>query len=202
MEVREPAVDYGKKKHTIEEYLEMENASDEKHEYYKGEIFAMSGAKYDHNVITSNLMTELGQKLKGKSCKPYGSDLRVYIERNTLFTYPDITIICGPPAFLNNDEWNVLNPSIIFEVLSPSTQSYDRGEKFKLYRDITTLEEYILIDTHAVSIEAWFINGNGNWELIEYTNLDQTLMLSTIQVSLPLPDIYQGTEVKDSFQER
>src|SRR3712207_2746804 len=95
MEVREPAVAYGKKLFTIEEYLEMEEASQEKHEYYKGEIFAMSGAKLTHNTITYGLLATLLNKLKGKSCRPFGSDMRIHIEKNTLFTYPDISIICG-----------------------------------------------------------------------------------------------------------
>src|SRR5215211_4087365 len=121
MEVREPAVDYSKKKYTIQEYLEIENAATEKHEYYRGEIFAMSGTKLTHNIITSNLHSHLGQKLRGKSCRPYGSDLRIHIEKNTLFTYPDISVICGDPITLNNDELNALNPTVLIEVLSPST---------------------------------------------------------------------------------
>src|SRR6185312_15578640 len=121
MEVNEPAVAYGKQKISIEEYLEMENASMEKHEYYKGEIFAMSGAKVPHNAITGNFFIAVGQKLKGKKCKPYGSDLRIHIQSNTLFTYPDISIICGEIITLNNDDYNILNPSVIIKVLSPST---------------------------------------------------------------------------------
>lgn len=123
MEVHEPAVAYGKQKISIEEYLEMENASMEKHEYYKGEIFAMSGAKVAHNAITSNFFIAVGQKLKGKKCKPYGSDLRIHIQSNTLFTYPDISIICGEIITLNNDDYNVLNPAVIIEVFSKSTKN-------------------------------------------------------------------------------
>ncbi len=135
MEAKEPAVAYSKERTSIEEYLEMENASDEKHEYYKGEIFAMSGAKVPHNKIAGNLFIAIGQRLKGKKCKPYNSDQRIHIQSNTLFTYPDISIICGEVITLNNDDYNVLNPSVIIEVLSKSTKNYDRGEKFKLYRD-------------------------------------------------------------------
>lgn len=87
------------------------------------------------------------QKLKGKSCQPFGSDQRIHIEKNTLFTYPDISVICGELKTLNNDEWNILNLTVLSEILSPSTKNYDRGEKFKLYRDIPTLKEYILIDS-------------------------------------------------------
>ncbi len=166
-EVREPAVAYGKKTFTIEEYLEIENAAIEKSEYYKGEIFAMAGTKLPHNIISRNTMGLLYQKLKGKNCQPFGSDLRVHIEANTLFTYPDISIVCGKVESLNNDDMNILNPAIIIEILSPSTKNYDRGEKFKLYRDIPTLKEYILIDSKSISVEAFRLNQNNHWELEE-----------------------------------
>lgn len=146
----------------------MENAATEKHEYYKGEIFAMSGAKMPHNTIHKNLMGRLFAKLDGKSCQPYGSDTRIHIEANTLFTYSDISIICGEVITLNNDDYNVLNPAIIIEVLSSSTKNYDRGEKFKLYRDIPTLKEYILVDSESIHIEVFRINENNHWEQEEY----------------------------------
>lgn len=195
MEVREPDVAYGKRKFTIEEYLELENAATEKHEYYQGELFAMSGAKISHVIVSRNLLVALANKLKGKPCQPYGSDARIYIEKNTLFTYPDLSIVCGDLQSLNDDHLNILNPSIIFEVLSPSTKQYDRGEKFMLYRDIPTLREYIVVDPEAAHIEAWHINANGNWELQEYKDIASTLQLPTILVNVALKDIYEGTEV-------
>lgn len=195
MEIREPAIAYNHKKWTIEEYLEMENAADEKHEYYQGEIFAMSGAKLPHVVITRNLMVGLGQKLKGKTCQPYGSDLRIHIPSNTLFTYPDISIFCGEVITLNTDEWNALNPTVLMEVLSPSTKSYDRGDKFKLYRDIPSLQEYILIDSATVSVEAFSVNASGLWELKEYKDITETLSIHAIQIEFPLNDIYAGTKL-------
>jgi Uma2 family endonuclease len=194
-ELREPVVAYGKKKFTIDEYLEFEHDSDEKHEYYMGEIFAMPGAKVPHNIITVNLITELKQKLKDKSCRPYNSDQRIYIPSNTLFTYPDISIICGNMETKDNDDWNALNPSVIIEVLSPDTKGYDRGEKFTLYRDIVSLKEYILVDSTAVHIEAYHINAAGNWELKEYKKIKDNLTLITGQVSLSLADIYEDTKL-------
>jgi len=158
MEVREPAIAYGKQKFSIQEYLEMEEAAAEKHEYYKGEIFAMSGAKWPHNTIFKNLFGTLFGKLKGKPCQPYGSDVRIHVEANTLFTYPDISIICGERSTLNNDDYNILNPTVIIEILSPSTKGYDRGDKFKLYRDIPTLKEYILVDSESINIEVFRLN--------------------------------------------
>ncbi len=192
MDVREPVVAYGNRKYTIEEYLELENAATEKHEYYHGEIFAMSGAKLQHNAICGNLYFQLRQKLDGKGCRPFNSDTRIHIKKNTLFTYPDISVVCGEIETLDNDDMNVLNPSIIFEVLSPSTRNYDREAKFILYRDIPTLKEYITIDPASVRVEAWHINANGNWELKEYKAIEEILRLPTIDVSLSLADVYEG----------
>ncbi|MEP7317689.1 MAG: Uma2 family endonuclease [Panacibacter sp.] len=171
MEVREPAVAYSKQKISIEDYLEMENASSEKHEYYKGEVFAMSGAKVPHNQISGNIYAVLHNKLKGKKCKPYNSDQRIHIQSNTLFTYPDISIICGEIITLNNDDYNVLNPTVIIEILSPSTKNYDRGEKFKLYRDIPTLKEYILTDSESIHIEVFRLNESNHWNWKNTTTL-------------------------------
>lgn len=192
MLVNEPAVDYNKRKYTIEEYLEMENAATEKHGYYQGEIFAMSGAKAPHNDISTNLLGGLWSKLKGNPCKPSGSDQRVHIEKNSLFTYPDISIVCGQRNTLNDDQYNVLNPTVIIEVLSASTKTYDRGDKFKLYRDIPTLKEYILVDSESYSVEDFYVNEQGNWELKEYNTIDETLVFNSIDVSLALADIYDG----------
>ncbi len=195
MEVREPAVAYAQRKYTIEEYLEIENAETEKHEYYQGEIFAMSGAKISHVNILMNLSTALKVKLRGKPCQPYGNDLRIHIPTNTLFTYPDISIICGEPETLNSDDMNALNPTAIIEVLSPSTKSYDRGEKFRLYRDIKSIKEYILIDSQTVAVEDWYINDHGNWELNEFKTISDTFKLKSINIDLSIEELYEGTKL-------
>jgi Uma2 family endonuclease len=192
LELREPVPVYGKMKLTIEEYLEFENASEEKHEYYQGEVFAMSGPKVAHNIIAGNIFGELKQKLKGKSCQPFTSDQRIYIPSNTLFTYPDISIVCDDIETKDNDEWNILNPTVIIEVLSPSTKSYDRGDKFKLYRDIASLKEYILVDSKSLAVEVFRINENGHWELEEYKSISDILLVKALQVSIPLAEIYEG----------
>lgn len=196
MEVNEPAVAYGKQKISIEEYLEMENASMEKHEFYKGEIFAMSGAKVPHNIVTKNLSGILFGKLKGKKCQPYGSDQRIHIQSNTLFTYPDISIICGEIITLNNDDYNVLNPAVIIEVLSKSTKNYDRGEKFKLYRDIPTLKEYILVDSETIHIEVFRLNENNHWELEEYNSVENFLFIKAIDEKIAISEIYEGVNIE------
>jgi Uma2 family endonuclease len=195
MELREPAVAYGRQKFTIEEYLAMEEAAVEKHEYYRGEIFAMSGSKVPHNRISGNLYAILHQKLKGKKCRPYNSDQRIHIEANTLFTYPDISIVCGEDVTLNNDNWNILNPIVIIEVLSPSTKNYDRGEKFMLCRDIPTLKEYILIDSEHAHIEAFRLNAAHRWELEEYNSPEDQLYIKVINEVIAVAEIYDGVRM-------
>lgn len=195
MQVREPAVAYGKRNLTIEEYLEFEKTSEEKHEYYKGEIFAMSGSKVPHNTIAMNLSVALGQKLKGKSCKPFNSDQRIYIPQNSLFTYPDISVVCGKIETKDNDDWNLLNPTVIIEVLSKSTRDYDMGGKFALYRDIPTLKEYILIDSQSLNVYAFRINDGGHWELEEYKRMEDVLNVRILELSIPLAEIYEGVSL-------
>lgn len=191
MEVREPAIAYGKRKLTIEEYLEFEQTSEEKHEYYKGEIFAMSGSKVPHNTIAMNLSGILVQKLKGKSCRPYNSDQRIYIPQNSLFTYPDISIVCGKAETKDNDDWNILNPTVIIEVLSKSTRDYDMGGKFALYRDIPSLKEYILVDSESLNVYAFRINAGGHWELQEYKQIEDVLPIKVLDLTIPLVEIYE-----------
>jgi Uma2 family endonuclease len=194
-EVREAAAIYGKKHLNVVEYLEHEYASAQKYEYYQGEIFAMAGAKVAHNVIATNLLVLLGNALKGKPCRPFNSDQRIHIPENTLFTYPDISVVCGEVLTLNNDQVNVLNPTVIIEVLSCGTKGYDRREKFRLYRDIPTLKEYILVDSDTVLADAFRFDDQPGWALQEYRQLSAAIHLPVIGVSLPLRDIYEGTRL-------
>src|SRR5688572_10342310 len=152
----------------------------------------MAGAKVAHNRIVVRLTGLLSQQLRGKTCEPFNSDQRIHIPQNTLFTYPDISIVCGPVKTMDNDDYNILNPSIIIEVLSSGTKNYDRGEKFQLYRDIPTLKEYILIDSQFIHIESFRINVKGLWELEEYKFPEQVLPLPLINASFPVRDIYEG----------
>jgi Uma2 family endonuclease len=201
-DIREPEVVYGKTKLTMEEYLQYEETSQQKHEYFQSEIFAMAGAGDRHNIISINLVGELRAQLKGKPCRPFGSDFRIHIPENTLFTYPDISIVCK--KFLQDDkEKSTLSrylnparqPSIIIEILSEATKNYDRGDKFKLYRDIPALREYILIDSEAIGIEVFRINANGHWELEEYKSIEEALHSPMLTMSIPLREIYEETEL-------
>ena len=195
MELREPTVAYGKNKLTPEEYLEWESTALQKHEYYRGELFAMAGASVRHNVIAKNLMIGIGMRLQGKQCQPYGSDLRIHIPENTLFTYPDISIICRDVIEEETSDDYTIEPTVIIEILSPSTKGYDRGEKFRLYRDIPTLEAYILIDSESIAIEAFRINASCHWELEDYKSLNEVLAIPVVDLAIPLHDIYEGTKL-------
>ena len=195
MEVRDPVVVYNKSKLTEEEYLLFEKASLEKHEYFKGEVFAMAGASARHNIIFSNTFIGIGLQLKGKPCKPFGSDLRIHIPENTLYTYPDISIICGEIIPSKADTDTAVQPTVLIEILSPSTRNYDQGIKFRLYREVPTLKEFITIDSESISIEAYQINAKGNWELKDLRSIEDTLAINTVGVSLTLREIYEGTKL-------
>lgn len=195
MEAEEPIHAYQKKVYTIKEYLEMENAALEKHEYYKGEIFAMSGASGRHNVISSNLIISLGTSLKGESCQPYGSDMRIHIPENSLFTYPDISIICGDVVSTNEDENTAIEPTVIIEILSPSTRNYDRGEKFMLYRAIPALKNYILVDSESIHVEHFAINKEGLWQLKEHNKIYEEIFIETLNVKLPMKEVYERSKL-------
>src|SRR3954451_7060086 len=160
-ELREPALAYGNKRWTEEEYLELERVALDKHEYYQGEIFAMAGAGMIHNIISVNMLTPLATQLKVKGCRPFGSDSRLYIPQNTLYTYPDIAVYCN--SNFEREKDNFTEPAIIIEILSPSTKRYDRGQKFELYKDIPSLEEYILVDSESICVEAFRKDESGNW---------------------------------------
>jgi len=195
-EVREPIVAYGKSKFTIEEYLEMERAGSWKHEYYQGEIFAMSGAANRHNIIFMNLYGDLAYRTKGKTCRPLGSDMRIYIPEKTFFTYPDISIFCGEIKFMDDD--NAIGPAALIEILSPSTRNYDRGVKFGLYKAIPELKEYIMVDTKKMYVAAWRIDDQGQWQLQEYDKPGDILQIATVALSFSLADIYADTRLLDT----
>ncbi len=195
MNIEEPVVSYQKKFISIEEFIEMENKATEKHEYFQGEVFAMAGASDNHNEIFSNLFSELSVQLKGKTCRPYGSDKRLYIRENTLLTYPDISVYCNKSAPFGKGEMTFVDPTVLIEILSESTKNYDRGVKFSLYRDIPTLLEYILVDSQSIRVEIFRLNESKHWELEEYKSLDESLFISALNVRISLRELYQFTSL-------
>lgn len=193
MKTEEPVSAYQKKYISIEEFIEMENAATEKHEYFQGEVFAMAGAGDNHNEIFSSLFGELCIQLKGKLCRSYGSDKRMHIPENTLFTYPDISVYCDDSTPFGTDGMTSMKPTVLIEILSKGTKNYDRGGKFKLYRDISTLKEYILVDSESISVEVFRLNAANHWELEEYKTTEQNLFIASLRVTITLRTMYENT---------
>src|SRR5664280_440716 len=140
---------------TPEQYLEIERKAEFKSEYYQGEMFAMSGARFAHIGIVANAMRELGQQLRGGGSRPLSNDMRVRVTPTGLYAYPDIVIVCGEPRFLDDTFDTLLNPTVIIEVLSESTEAYDRGLKFRQYRALESLSEYLMISSQQVAAELY-----------------------------------------------
>lgn len=178
-----------RKTFTESEYLELERKADFKSEYYNGEIFAMAGASLIHNEIVANLISIFNQFLKDKPCKVYPSDLRLRIEKSGLYTYPDITIVCGKTELLDNKFDTLKNPTVLIEVLSDSTEKYDRGQKFSFYREIPSLKEYILVSSKTMKIEKFKRLEDGNYLYIE-SNEHQPFPIDSIDMNLNLEDVY------------
>ena len=174
------------------DYLSEEKKATEKHEYYTGQIFAMSGASIPHNKISRNLLVLLAIKLKGKGCEPFGSDLRIHIPQNSLYTYPDISIFCGEIEKADTDFDTAVNPKVIIEVLSKSTKNYDMGTKFSLYRDIVSLDQYITIDSECVQVETRENSHDGTWVLKDIKSIDNVLELRSLGIETRLSEIYEG----------
>ena len=184
-----------KRKYTQDEYLESERKADFKSEYYKGEIFAMSGASFHHNKIMVNFLTLLSLKLRGKNCSPYGSDLRVHIPANSLYTYPDISIVCGKEESIDKNFDTLLNPVFLAEILSPSTSDYDTGGKFALYRSIESLKEYWTISSFEYRLQRFVKNdANNTWILSETTNLGDSAQLESLNLTIALKELYEGVK--------
>ena len=176
---------------TVEEYLAMEDASTEKHEFIGGEVYAMAGASFAHNQIASNAHGEIFQFLKNKSCRIYGSDLKVHVKTDSGFVYPDLAIVCNGPEFLEGRKDIVTNPTVIIEVLSGETQDYDHGKKFMLYRQLPTLQEYILISSLEVRVEKFIREESGAWTLTEYTSQENKVSIDTLHYTTTLEELYR-----------
>ena len=174
---------------TPAEYLAWERSSPEKHEFFDGEVFAMSGASLDHNRIVGNLVGELRDALRHRRCDVTPSDLRVKVPSTGLYTYPDVTVVCGDPRLEDDTHDTLLNPTVLVEVLSPSTEAYDRGKKFRHYRSIPTLREYVLVAQDSVSVERYTRGDDGVWSLHE-SGAGEKLVLTSIGCEIAVDEIY------------
>lgn len=183
-----------KYKLTADDYLAIEREAKYKSEFYNGEMFAMAGASRAHVIIVSNLVAELRQKLKHRSCNVYSNDLRLRISATDLYTYPDVIVACGQQFFADNQKDTLLNPTLIIEVLSDSTKDYDRGGKFAHYRKLDSLQEYILVAQDEAHVERYVRMPEGNWMFSEIDGLDKTLRLTSIECEIPTAEIFDKVD--------
>ncbi len=180
---------------TPEQYLEIERKAEFKSEYFQGQMFAMAGAREAHNLIVFNVATELGQQLRKRPCRAYVNVMRVRVNATGLYTYPDVAAVCGEPQFLDEQRDTLLNPSLIVEVLSPSTEAYDRGRKFQHYRSVESVAEYLLVSSERVSAELFTRQPDGRWLLTAVDGLEDSLDLQSIGTHLALADLYEKVDL-------
>lgn len=181
---------------SFEDWLAGERAAlDERSEYVDGQVFAMTGASAEHNVIVTNIVRELGTQMKGRPCWVYANDMKVRIQSANVGRYPDLIAVCGRPELLDGRRDVLLNPTLIVEVLSDSTEAYDRGEKFALYRGIPSLQEYLLVAHHRVQAELFTRGADGRWTLSEFSGPEAVVPLGSIDCTLSLAEVYDKVEL-------
>ncbi|GAK59789.1 hypothetical protein U27_06774 [Candidatus Vecturithrix granuli] len=179
---------------TPEEYLAIERQAEYKSEYWNGEMFAMAGASERHVLITTNTAGELRTQLKSRPCRVYSIDLRVKVRSTGLYTYPDIVVICEKPVFDDKQQDTLLNPIVLIEVLSPSTEAYDRGEKFSHYRTIESLSDYLLISQTRPRIEHFIRQPHEQWIFSDCHDMDGAIAIASIGCTLALAEVYDKVE--------
>ena len=179
---------------TEEEYLTLDRAAEFRHEFLNGEMFAMSGGSMAHSRLQTNIINALYTPLRDRGCESFTSDFRVRVS-SRMYVYPDVSVVCGQPLLADDHKDILLNPFAIFEVLSPTTEKYDRGVKFQHYRTIESLNEYILVDQDQVRIEQYTRQDGNIWTLRDHLGLEEELTMNSIGVSLPLRRIYDRVEL-------
>ena len=184
-----------KPRYTPEEYLALERESEFRHEFYRGEMFAMAGATVIHNQIALNVAANLMSELRGKPCRVFALDLRVQVQRNGLYTYPDVAVACPPLEFLDESRDTLLNPQVIVEVLSKKTEKYDRGKKFDLYRELASLKQYVLIAQTEARVASFVRQADGMaWLMVPSDGLETSLDFPTIECRLSLAEVYRDVD--------
>jgi Uma2 family endonuclease len=180
---------------TPQEYLAQERRAEFRSEYLRGEVFAMAGTSWEHCLVKDNLAGEASQQLKDGPYRVLTSDLRVKIKQTGLYTYPDIVIVCDGPEFEDEVFDTLLNPRAIVEILSDSTEKYDRGAKFAHYRTIPSLQEYVLIAQDQALVERFVRQPDGSWLLTAFADMAQVFAFNSVPVRVPLVDIYRGVKL-------
>jgi len=176
---------------TPAEYLAMEEVAEYKSEYHNGEIFTMSGGTTDHSLVAVNAIASLSRQLEPKPCRVFNSDMRLHIERSSMYTYPDGMVICGKIELVKKRKDTVTNPVLIVEVLSESTRDYDRAAKFDLYKQIPSLQEYVLIESERPRFECYRRAADDRWTIEAFDGLDAVARLESIACEMPLRRLYR-----------
>jgi Uma2 family endonuclease len=180
-----------------EQYLDFERCAEERHEFIDGVVYAMAGESPDHSTICFNVSGIIHPQLTEKPCRGFSPNMKVRTGVGDLYAYPDLMIVCGEPQFHDARGDVLLNPTVVFEVLSPSTEKYDRGEKFLRYRtEIESLKDYVLVSQDRVRIEQYHREDDNTWSLVEITRANEALVLDSIECSIPVVEIYRSTGVE------
>jgi len=187
-----------KQRITPQEYLAKERAAEFKSEYFRGEMFAMAGARYPHNAIKDNLIYRLGRLFEGGPCRTLSSDMRVTVAATGLYTYPDIVVLCEPPVFEDNVYDTLLNPQVVIEILSESTEKYDRGAKFRHYQQMPSIKEYVLVSQDEAVVERFVRQADGTWVLTTFTDPAAEFALATVPARVPMAEVYRGVTFPES----
>ncbi|MBA3533412.1 MAG: Uma2 family endonuclease [Ardenticatenales bacterium] len=180
---------------TAEDYLALERQADYRSEYYRGEIFAMVGASREHNLISLNIAASFHRQLAEHPCEVYTNDMRVRVSPTGLYTYPDVIVVCGKPQFGDEQNDTLLNPTVLVEVLSESTEAYDRGKKFEHYRTLSSLSDYLLVTQDAYHVEHFARLADGQWLLSEAKGRESSLRIASIACDLALDAVYHKVEI-------
>lgn len=180
--------------YTADEYLAREELAETRHEYLAGQIYAMAGGSYNHEVIGGNLFAALHQAVRTSSGIAFGSNMKIRIDAHDLYTYPDAMVLCGKPQFQKNRTDVIVNPRLLVEVLSKSTENYDRGKKFEFYRTLPSFQEYLLIDQQRVHLELFYRVGISQWDLTIIDEIDAELILRSIGATIPVRRLYERVD--------
>lgn len=191
------------KYYTPEEYLQLEETAECKSEYISGQIIPMAGGSINHNRIARNLVTELNTAFKQQDdYEAFIGDVRLWMPKRQIYTYPDIMIVVGEPEYYNRRSDTILNPQVIIEILSNSTKGYDREDKFEAYRTISTFQEYLLVDQTRIHVERFSKTGKKQWSMLEYDAEDEAIKLTSVPFQISLVDLYNKVEFDDVEDEK
>jgi Uma2 family endonuclease len=185
---------------SVAEYLRFEATASTRHAFERGEVFAMAGGSPAHSRLKFQLVMLLGDQLRHSGCQGFDSDMRIKVEQLELYTYPDAAVTCAQPQFTNESPRSLLNPQVVFEVLSKSTEGYDRGEKFAKYREIPSLRHYVLISQAQRRVDVYTRNDDGSWSFDFAPRGDNVISLSAIGCRLSVDDLYEGIELEPGEQ--